>query len=405
MNIVEVSVYPGKAQKHVKTSGVASYVKNLFTGLPRTKKDTIYILSDKLNGTERRYQEDGFFIERIFDRNYKFACQLYRRIRTLQPDVVHFQQELALYGGVYTMYVLQGLLWVLRRTHVPTVITLHHVVDMTRINKQFARANGSKAPVWMVKLAFRTIYRPLCALATGLIVHEQCFKDILIGQYGVPAAKIHVVPHGVEHLTAQPVHSARKQLGLAPQQRVVLSMGYMAGYKDYDLLIEGFAAFAAADPHAYLIIGAGKHPKLAADPAYIQTYRRMQAKARAMIPEGQYRWVGFIPENDIATYYSASDVSVYPYKISMSSSGPMAIAMGYEKPFLGSDVYSAVLPPHVLFERTPAALAAKLQAFFSDQPAYRQLSRQLKRDRLWTTVGRRTMDVYRNVCKEVTHDA
>jgi glycosyltransferase involved in cell wall biosynthesis len=399
VKIAEVTVYPAKAQKHVKASGVASYVKNLFGNVPRRSQDDVYVVCEKLNGTAEAYDEDGLHIIRSFDRNVTFAGSVYKQLRRIQPDVVHFQQEMALYGAVYTMYMLQLLLLVLRLKKVSTVVTLHHVVDIKKVDKQFVRANSSRAPAWAVKCAFITIYRPLATWAHALIVHEQCFKDLLVAQYGVPAAKIRVVPHGVENLQALPVAVARKQLRLQQKQHVVLAMGYLAGYKDYGLLIEGFALYAATDPNAYLVIGAGKHPKLENDPAYLKIYTNTQAKAHTLIPEDQYRWVGFIPEVDIATYYSASDVSMYPYKMSMSSSGPMAIAMGYERPFLGSDVYAEVLPASVLFERTPAALAAKLHDFFANQRNYQQLSHTMKRERLWSTVGKQTMSVY----KEVRH--
>jgi glycosyltransferase involved in cell wall biosynthesis len=398
MKIAEVTVYPAKAQKHVKTSGVAAYVKNLFGNEPHRSQDEVYVVCEKLDGITEAYDEDGLHVARSFNRNATFAWPVYKQLQRIRPDVVHFQQEMALYGSVYTMYMLQLLLLVLRLKKVPTVVTLHHVVDIKKVDTQFVRANSSSAPAWAVKCAFVTIYRPLTKWASAIIVHEHCFKDLLVTQYGVPAAKIYVVPHGVEDLQALPVTAARKQLHLRQKQHVVLSMGYLAGYKDYNLLIEGFALYAATDPDAYLIIGAGRHPKLENDAAYLKIYTDTQAKAHTLISKNQHRWVGFIPEADIATYYSASDVSMYPYKISMSSSGPMAIAMGYERPFLGSDVYAAVLPANVLFERTPVALAAKLHDFFANQGNYQQLSRTMKRERLWRTVGKQTMDVYKEVC-------
>ncbi len=401
MKIVEVSVYPAAAQKHGKASGVASYAKNLYTNLPRTQKDEVYVLANKLEGQASAYDEDGLHIIRAFDRNWRYVFQLYRSIRRLRPDVVHFQQELNLYGGMITAVIMQFLLLALRLGGVCTVLTMHHVVDLRKVNRAFVRANSSKAPVWMVKLALLIIYCPLTVWARNVIVHEASFKQVLMNQYRVPARKLHVVPHGVEDLHGPTVARARKQLGLRPKQHVVLSMGYLAGYKDYDLLVEAFGLYAAIDPDAFLLVGAGKHPKLEQDPGYLAMYNDTKAKAKALIPKDRYRWIGFIPEADIPAYYAAADVSVYPYKMSLSSSGPMAIAMGYEQPFLGSEAYADVLPARVLFAHTPAGLAAKLQEFFANQPAYRDFSRQLKRERLWHTVGARTWRVY----KEAAHEA
>lgn len=208
------------------------------------------------------------------------------------------------------------------------------------------------------------------------------------------ATKITVIPHGVEDFAAQNTAAARAKIGLKPQQHVVLFMGYLAGYKGVDLLLDGFAEYAQTDPGAVLIIGAGKHPKFANDPTYLAEYAAMQARAANIIPAGQSKWIGFIAENDIADYYSACDVAVFPYTISMSSSGPMSFAMGYTKPFLASDAFASVLPPDVLFERTPAALAKKLQYFFGHQNQFGAFSATLKAERLWQKIGAQTKAVY-----------
>jgi len=188
-------------------------------------------------------------------------------------------------------------------------------------------------------------------------------------------------------------------LDIPAGKHAVLFMGYLAGYKGFDLLIEGFAEYVKRDPDAYLIIGAGKHPKFENDQTYLQDYAAKQAKAEKLIGAGNYRWIGFIDEKDIADYYSAADVSLYPYTISMSSSGPMSFAMGYEKPFLASDVFKDVLPPNVLFDRTPEALAGKLEDFFKNIKSYGQLSKTMKQHRLWGTVGKLTMDTYKETIK------
>ncbi len=397
MKIAEISIYPGRASKHVKASGVASYTKNLLKGIPFTKNDEVFVLCDKQDGLEETYQEDGFTIVRTFDRGTKFLFQLLRQIKKIKPDVIHIQQEVPLYGGIHTAYLLQWMIFALRKQNV--AVTLHHVVNLHMINKKFVTENKSNAPAWMVKIAFQVIYKPLLRWAKAVLVHEQYFKDLLVDQYGVKAEKIHVVPHGVENFTPIATRDARQKLGIADDRHVALFMGYLAGYKGFDLLLEGFGEYVKQDPKAFLIIGAGKHPKFANDPAYIKEYEDMQQKAKQLIGEDQHTWIGFIDEGDIASYYSASDVSLYPYTISMSSSGPMSFAMGYEKPFLASDVFAKVLPANVIFERTPERLAEKLRDFFANAGAYDELSKNMKRDRLWTKVGQNTMNIYKEIAQ------
>lgn len=174
-------------------------------------------------------------------------------------------------------------------------------------------------------------------------------------------------------------------------------MGYATGYKGIDLLIEGFAEYTKTNKNAYLVIGAGKHPKLKDDEEYLKDYRRLQDKAKEMIPEGQYRWVGFIDEKDITVYYSACDLSVYPYTMAMSSSGPMAIAIGHEKPFLASDAFIDILDRQFVFEKKSGKLSLKIKNFFENTNFYNNKVKKMREERLWKVVSIRTFNLYKKI--------
>lgn len=393
MKVAHVTLFPPKGEKHVKESGVASYSKNLVT----------HIAADGINQTvvcnitapsPRAYTDDQVAIRRSFRRTPSFIFAVHKELKKIDADVVHIQQELALYGGILTAYLLQWLVFLWRKR---VVITLHGVVDPKAITPRFVHENNSNLPVSIVKLAFRVIYTPLMKWAKRIIVHEQYFKDILVRSYGITPDKIDVIPHGVEELETEEKTHARQKLGINKTADVALFMGYATGYKGIDLLIEGFSEYAKRNSNAYLIIGAGKHPKLHADETYLAEYGRLQEKAAKLIPAHQYRWDGFIPESAIATYYSASDVSVYPYTTALSSSGPMSFAIGFEKPFLVSSAFADIFSqyPHLLFDRYAKDLALLLDYFFTHRNEYEQTSRSMKQERSWLKVGARTRDVYK----------
>jgi hypothetical protein len=177
-----VSLYPERAQNHVNnTSGVAGYTKNLLKNVPRAKGDEIYVVCNKINGQAERYQEDGMTIIRAFDRNHKFVRQIYNEIQGINPDVVHVQHEIPLYGGIHTAFMVPWLLFLLRRYKV--VVTLHHVVSLQKIDREFVRSNKSAMPVWAVKLAFLVITKSLVRGAHTIITHEPYFRDVLIKEY------------------------------------------------------------------------------------------------------------------------------------------------------------------------------------------------------------------------------
>jgi len=392
MKIAHVTLYPPKGEKHVSSSGVASYSKNLVTSLKENSEEQ-FVICNILDTTER-YREEGITVIRAFTRSPGFIVKAHKELKTVNPDVVHIQQELSLFGGILTAYLLQWLVFAWRKK---TVITLHGVVNPRAINAAFVKENNSNLPVWLVRLAFRIIYTPLMKWAQTVIVHEDYFKEIMVKHYHIAPEKIRVIPHGVEPLQTIPQAEARKQIAVKTTANVALFMGYATGYKGIDLLIDGFAAYAKQNKSAYLIIGAGKHPKLQNDATYLKEYSRLQAKAAKLLPGNQYTWRGFIEEDGITAYYSASDVSLYPYTTAMSSSGPMSFAIGYEKPFLVSTAFEAIFKqqPELLFQRTPAGLAAKLDYFFTHQNQYEAISSSLKTERSWHRVAEQTHLSYR----------
>lgn len=394
MKLIIISTYPEKGKKHAYAGGVASYTKNLATNILIHKEDEIYILCNKLNGKSESYLEDNINIIRCFDKNPKFFIQLLKEITKIKPDAIHFQQELSLFGGIATAYLLQWLLFFLRKHNL--IITLHGVVSLKSINKDFIKENNSNLPVWLTKIAFYIIYKPLCIWPRKIIVHEEYFKNILIDEYKVKKDKIEVIYHGVENLKCIPRDSACEMLNIDSNKDICLFMGYLTGYKGIDLLIEGFAEYCKINKNAFLLIGAGEHPKLKNDRDYLKEYKRLEDKAKNLISENQYCWAGFIEEADIVNYYSACDVLVFPYTTAMSFSGPAALAIGYEKPFLASDVFSEILSEKLIFKRTAIDLSEKLKEFFGDKERFGVLAIEMKKGRLWSVIGSKTYNVYKS---------
>lgn len=393
MKIVHISIYPEKDKKHSNAGGVASYTKNLITNIPFQKDDDVFILCNKIDGKYEKYTEDNITVIRCFDKCPKYFFQILREVKKIKPNVIHIQQELALFGGIITAYLLQWLIFLFRKHR--TIITLHGVVSLKKIDKNFIRENNSSLPVWLTKIAFCIIYKPLCIWSKKIIVHEEYFKNILIDEYKVKKDKIKVIYHGVEDLETIEKTTACGKLNLDAKKDICLFMGYLTGYKGIDLLIEGFAKYCKLNKNAFLVVGAGKHPKLKNDETYLEEYKRLGDKARDLIPKDQYRWVGFIEENDIINYYSAGDVVLAPYTTAMSSSGPLALAVGYEKPFLASDVFSEILPEEMVFKRSLDGLAKKLEEFFGDRDGFEVLVEKMKRERLWDEVGRESYSIYK----------
>jgi len=393
MKIAHVSIYPPKGEKHAETGGVASYTKNLVTSMSVKDSDEIFVVCDKIDDKIDSYVEDDVQVFRSFKKGAGSIFSIVKKIREINPTVVHVQQEINLYGGPVSAWLLQWAALILSfRSRV--VITMHGVVDLSKVNKSFVSENNSTLPPLLVRLAFRVIFMPLGYLANNIIVHEQSFKDLLVGQYRQREDKIKVIPHGVEQFETINEIEARNRLGIGSDRKVVLFMGYLTGYKGLDLLIEGFSKFVTDHAEALLLIGAGKHPKLKNNAEYLKEYDRIAAKAGELIPAANYKWVGFVEEHQVSLYYSAADVSAYPYTVSMSSSGPMAIAIGHSKPFIGSDVFRGLVNEDLLFKRDVDSLVTKLEKFFNTPDTFSDVSRQLRHERSWEVCCSNTYKIY-----------
>ena len=218
----------------------------------------------------------------------------------------------------------------------------------------------------------------------------------MINEYGINAEKIEVVPLGVEDNKLLNKAASRIALGLPLEKDIVLFMGYLTGYKGLDLLIEGFSKYVKTNPESFLILGAGMHPKLFNDEDYKNEYERIQKKAKRLIPSANFTWCGFIKEDEMQKYYSAADLFIAPYTISMSSSGPLSIAIGYGLPFICSEVFGHLIDnKELLFNLNRISLSETLNRFFSNKRKYNSYSRELKQSLLWTEVSKKyTNEIY-----------
>lgn len=273
-----------------------------------------------------------------------------------------------------------------------TIVTYHGVISQKQIDKEFNKINQIKLPVFLTKLLFKIIFSTSKKYIDTVIVHEEYFKNILIKEYGFNRKKIDVIFHGVENLKIKLVKKdARKQLKLPQDKKIIWFFGFLAGYKGIELLIQAFNKLSADE--YILIIAGGKPSRVKNDKKYIQWYNRVEKMIGA---SGNIIRKDFVPDKDIYLYYTATDLLILPYAVMLSASGPMSFAIGYEKPFIASDVFKEVLPDKFIFQRNEKALSEKIEEFFHNQEIFQKEISEMKNNRLWTRVGQQTFNIYKN---------
>ncbi|MFH1145424.1 MAG: glycosyltransferase [bacterium] len=400
MKLVFISCIFPPDQNIPRTGGPDLYSKNMISNVPFQSNDQVYFLANMYRGEETYRLKDNVEVRHCWQKGWKFPFQLINQLRQLRPDLVHIQHELRLYGGQISSVFLFLVYVYLRLKKIPVITTVHGVVSLNFIDDEFVRSNNTRLPIWMIKSAFYVIYKLVTVLSQKVVVHETSFRRTMVEDYGVPAERVEVINHYVEQtIKMAPREEARQQLKLPLDGHICLFFGFISGYKGLPLLIDGFAKYTVNNPKAFLIIAGGMNPNLKNDKPYQSFYNTLQERAVAVIPNGQYRWVGFVGEEEISVYYGASDVCVIPYSVYMGTSGPLAFSLAYGADFLVSDALAEDIQiPEIVFRQTADSLATKLGQYFKGEIASAQSKmKALAEYRSMPKVTEKTYQLYKQL--------
>jgi glycosyltransferase involved in cell wall biosynthesis len=136
-------------------------------------------------------------------------------------------------------------------------------------------------------------------------------------RFGVPAPRIHVVPHGIDPDVFHPDRAgratARAALGVEDHEHVFLSVGAMTPNKGIDLLLAAFARVVASEADVRLVLkGAdGLYPSRELINAALD---ELSAGAREAVIRRMIYTGGTYSNSKMADLYRAADVYVAPYR-------------------------------------------------------------------------------------------
>jgi glycosyltransferase involved in cell wall biosynthesis len=358
-----VSTWPEEDES--QSGGVAGYTYALTEIMSSGAEITV------LSDTRRAMEALTCSVQPAWRPDVITATGVRRAIEQLNPDVVHIQHELLLYGSYLS--ALAFPFWVRSIAAArPTVVTVHGVVRASQMNGELLRGRMSPLIVPFAPLVIRNIFRGVACLPALKFVHQAALAERLI-EYGAKADDVAVVPmmaissysRGASPRSDR--RSARRRLGIEDGAKVVLSWGFLNTYKGFDALLEGFARFQASYPTALLLLGVGQHPKLRMDRAHLREHAHLAEAANAT---RGVRFVGFIPEAEVADYIEAADVAVFAYTQYVAASGLPLDAASLGTPVLLSAVFEDA-PKALTFAPNPDAIAKKLADFFENPAPFR----------------------------------
>jgi glycosyltransferase involved in cell wall biosynthesis len=140
-----------------------------------------------------------------------------------------------------------------------------------------------------------------------------------IAASGFPAAKIWLVPLGVEQSSFEPTEPPRKaairaRLGIGDDEHVILNVGAGTFNKGLDLVIQAFAKLAAIKPRQRLIIK-GLDAIYGNAISNIARLSDVQAAVAALIAKGQVLYIGSdLSDAQMDELYRLADTYVTPYR-------------------------------------------------------------------------------------------
>ena len=336
-NLLVVTNYPprGEGVHTAAIGGVAGFAKNTLLPLSRhyNKEDKQIIVLAEILDKAGAYEEDGMLIVRCWNRNSVILYwQLAKQCLTFsRVNDVLIEFEFASYGDFFTTSVFPIFLFFLRLMGKRISLVLHQVVtDLWSLTGHIGLTDQNFI-FNMFSVLLPLFYGFLTHLASCTIVLERMFRKRLRGL--APMDRVSVIPHGVEtqkNLTSKA--TSRKHLGLANKDFVVLSFGFITWYKGTDLLVQALR-------NTKTIAGKRLRLMIAGGPSTSQKHKRhyqtFYERVMHLIGKSNHITVtGFVPQTELADYFAACDVVVFPYRTVMSSSGPLSLALSYHKPIV-----------------------------------------------------------------------
>lgn len=341
-SILVISSYPEKGVKYSgKVCAVGGFAKNTINALnfyfSKNGKERKFAVLTIVVGKEEIYEEDGILVWRVFKRNRPFSYfalwQAICQFNQIKDVLVEF--EFASFGDTKTTILFPLILFGLRLTRKNITLVLHQVVSNLKDLTGHLGWKNKGIKIKLFNFGLKAFFWMLVFPSQKVIVLEEILKERLIRIVGM-RQKIVFIPHGVDQsLPIISKEEARLKLGLKKHEPILLYFGYLTWYKGVDFLVKTFTKneIKVKDRRIRLIIAGGESATQKTKPHYQKFVKKVYAlvKKSKMI-----RITGFVEEKELPLYFAAADLIVLPYRIFMSSSGPLSLCLGFSKPFIMS---------------------------------------------------------------------
>ncbi len=312
--------------------GIGIYTENLYSALPKEKRDKIVILSNDFYQGNVKY-------ERVWKKGLDFLSpfKILHRIFKKNCRVVHLQHEWLIFGSLPANLIYAFMLYFLKLLGKKTLVTFHTIFDLNRLTEDTLKTFNIAYPLKLVKTVIKILTKLYAEASTAIIVHNEHMKKTLVKLYKVSPNKVVVIPHFVKKLPKVRRDEAKKKLGLQGKT-ITLLFGLIRKGKGYEYVIKAFQKVKEKNPNSILlIVGAVQTGELYWGEQYLKKLKQLVKKLEL---ENYVRFLTrYVPDEEVPIFLSAADLLVLPYekgKSYYSASGILHLAMNFGTPVIAA---------------------------------------------------------------------
>ncbi len=318
---------------------------------------------------EHRYS----FQEKLFPFFFKSIMSDCRRtFRSLEEnfsfDIINFHQP----------FSAVGVLSSTGSRRVPFVYTCHSL----SFEEYISRSSSPKDPMkWLIHhlqvSARKSTEQTVMKRSDQIAVLSEYTREKLQRTYGLSSSKVSLIPGGVDLERFRPSRdkaAIRARLGLPEERFVLLTVRNLVPRMGLENLISAFKIAQNGSRDLLLVIG-GEGP----------LERALNEQTRRCGVEEFVRFVGYIPDEDLPSYYQMADLFIIPTK-ELEGFGLVTVeALASGLPVLGTpvggtrEVLTKLGPDHLFADSTPEAMATgilkALKNWGKNPSAYKDLSK------------------------------
>ncbi len=286
--------------------GIATFTADLVNAIGKTKKlkDQRVISIDGRRLFKPAYEGIEHKIGRDFVEDYILMADF---LNQSSVNAVNIQHEFGIFGGESGEYICSFL----NKLKRPVATTLHTVLPNFE----------DKA---------KEVFNNVVEKSSAIVVLNETTRS-LVKQYGVPAKKVKLIPHGCPDLPLVSSEKVKPNLGL--KNKIVLStFGLLSRGKGIEHVIQALPEIVKKEPRiVYYILGV-THPqvKKTEEEAYRNSLHGM---VKTLGLRSHVRFLNrFLSKPELYNYLQATDVYITPYvSPNQVSSGTLSYALAAGK--------------------------------------------------------------------------